>query len=176
MHDEEFQEDFSEFIIGGKYPVLKTNNSTANSSAALCLITQARRSIEIFTHDLDPRILDTAEISTSIIEFIKVSPHSRLRILLSDPSNLVKNSHRFVELSRKFSSFISIRRTNEDYSTTAYNLLMVDQKALLFRPNSYDYYGIVNFSANYDCRQHLEQFNEIWERSEPAIELQQIFI
>ena len=176
MPDEVFHEDFSNFLIGVNYSVLKTDNSKANSSAALSLITQSRRTIDIFTHNLDPRILDTAEIAEAMINFIKISQHSKIRILLGDPTNLVKSRHRLVELSRKFSSFISIRRTNPEYLSATYNLFIADKKAFIYRPSSYEYYGIVNYNANYDCKQHLERYNEIWERSEPAIELQQIFI
>ena len=175
MDEVTYPEDFSDFIIGKKYHLLNAENSKTNSAAALSLISQARRRIDLFTHNLEPLILDTPEIAAAITNFVKISPNSRLRILLCDPAIAVKKGHRLIELSRKFSSFISIRNTNKEYQSRALSLLMVDHKATLFRPHANEYHAIVNYQAGYECRQHLEFFNEVWNRSEPASELRQLF-
>ena len=171
-----YPEIFSEFKLGETYPVLKAENSATNSSAALSLISQARRTIDLFTHNLDPRILDTPEIASAISNFVKVSPNSRLRILLCDPTLVVKQGHRLIELSRKFSSFISIRQTHEEYISTPFSFLISDETALLFRPHANEYNAIVNYDTKHDCRHHLDFFNEVWQRSEPVSEIRQLFI
>ncbi len=156
--------------------ITQLDNSTDNSSAALGLIAQARKSIDIFSHNLDPRVLDTAEIVSAITAFIKISPNSRLRILVGDPTIAVKQGHRFIELSRKLSSFIAIRKTHEDYQETPFEFLIVDGKALLYRPHAEEYKAILNLDARAECNQQLEFFNTVWEISEPASELRQLFI
>lgn len=176
MTDVKYPEDFSEFKLGEIYPILKADNSTTNSSATLSLISQARRTIDLFTHNFDPRILDTPEIASAISDFVKVSPNSRLRVLLCDPSLAVKQGHRIIELSRKFSSFISIRQTHEEYLSTPFSFLIADKTALLFRPHANEYNAIVNYDTRHDCRHHLEFFNEVWQRSEPVSEIRQLFI
>ncbi|MFT5452283.1 MAG: hypothetical protein ACI9N9_001773 [Enterobacterales bacterium] len=176
MNDTTFPEDFSNFVIGQKYSTLKADRSTTNASAALSLISQARQSIDIFSHDLDPRILNSTEISDAVKQFIKISSKSKIRILISDPDQPLKRGHCLIELSRRFSSFISIRTTNVDYQSTAYSFLMVDHKALLYRPNSNQYLALVNFSAQSECRQYREFFNTVWDNSEPASEIRQLFI
>ena len=176
MTDVKYPEDFSEFKLGEIYAILKADNSTTNSSATLSLISQARRTIDLFTHNFDPRILDTPEIASAISDFVKVSPNSRLRVLLCDPSLAVKQGHRIIELSRKFSSFISIRQTHEEYLSTPFSFLIADKTALLFRPHANEYNAIVNYDTRHDCRHHLEFFNEVWQRSEPVSEIRQLFI
>ena len=176
MNDITFPEDFSNFVIGKKYPVLKADTFTTNASAALSLISQARHSIDIFSHDLDPRVLNSTEISDAVKQFIKISPKSKIRILISDPDQPLKRGHCLIELSRKFSSFISIKKTNIDYQSTAYSFLMVDHKALLYRPNANEYLALVNYSAQSECREYREFFNKVWDISEPASELRQLFI
>jgi len=176
MNDVTFPEDFSNYEIAQKYSTLKADNSRTNTSAALSLVSQARLSIDIFSHNLDPRVLNTTEISDAVKKFIKISPKSQIRILISEPKQVSKNGHCLIELSRKFSSFISIRKTNNDYRSTPYSFLMVDHKALLYRPNANEYLAIVNFSAQFECRQHLEFFNTVWHCSEPASEMRQLFI
>jgi len=176
MDNVEHPEDFSEFVIGGKYPVLKANNAKTNASASLSMISQARRSIDIYTATMDPQVLDSAEIADAIIKFVKVSPNSKMRILVADAESINKQGHRLLELSRKFSSFIAIRKINEEYQSTAHSLLIIDKKALIHRPHCDEYHAIVNFNAAYECRQHLEFFNEVWQRSEVASEIRQLFI
>lgn len=168
--------DFSKFRIGVKYDTLSVVDTKENASAALSLISQARKTIDIFTHDLEPNHLDSTLIAESIRIFIKISPNSKLRILLCDPEIVVKHGHRIVDLSRQFSSFISIRRTNEEHRATAFSLLIVDEKAVLHRPHFTEARGTINFDSRYNCRQHLEFFNHVWDISEPASELRQLFI
>ena len=172
----QYPENFSKFLIGKKYPSLKAENSKTNAYAVLSLISQARHNIDLFTPDLDPRILNSKKIAQAITHFVKVSPNSRFRILVSDPSIAIKQGHQLIELARRFSSFISIRETNEEYRTTPFNLMMVDSKALIFRPHANEYQAIVDYNASYDCRRHLEFFNLVWERSESSTEMRQLFI
>ncbi|PCJ48510.1 MAG: hypothetical protein COA74_08950 [Gammaproteobacteria bacterium] len=176
MNGVTYPEDFSSYSVGAKYPTLKADNSRTNASASLSLITQARHSIELFSHNLDPRILDSNEIADAIKQFVKISPRSHLRILLADPSLAIKQGHCLVELSRKFSSFISIRKTNEDYQSSVFSFLMVDGKAIVYRPVATDYSAIINYSAQYECRQQLEFFNTVWNCSTPLSEIRQLFI
>lgn len=169
-------DNFKTYKIGEKYPVLKVETSKSNSEAALSLISQARRHIELFTYNFDPLIYNTTDIAQSISQFVKISPNSQFKILLTDPTLAVKQGHRLIELSRKFSSFISIRKTNQEYHSTAYSFLIIDSKAMLYRPNAQQYYGIVDYHCPLECKNHLEFFNEVWERSEPSSDLRQLFI
>ena len=176
MNNTTYPEDFSNYVIGQKYPTLKADTSTTNASAALSLISQARHTIDIFSHNLDPRVLNSTEISDAVKQFIKISSKSKIRILITDPDQPLKQGHCLIELSRKYSSFISIKTTNVDYQSTAYSFLMVDNKALLYRPNANEYIALVNFSAQSECRQYKEFFNTVWDNSEPASEIRQLFI
>jgi len=171
-----YPDDFSEYLIGENYPLLKADSSASNSAAALRLISQARRTIDIFTHNLDPRILDTPEISSAVSDFVKISANSRLRILICDPSMIVKRGHRVIELSRKYSSYITFRKTNDEFLETPYSFLTVDSTGLLYRPHDYEYNAIVDFNAKKACQQHHEFFTDVWELSEPVSELRQLYL
>ncbi len=171
-----YPNDFSQYVIGEKHPVLHARSASTNTSAALNLISQARRSVEIYTHNLDPRILDNREIAETIISFIKISPHSHLRVLLKDPSFAVKHGHRLIELSRKFSSFISIRKIHNQYLTKPFSFIVVDNRALLYRPHGDLYDAVVNYRAGKESRNQTDFFNEVWERSEPVSEIRQLYI
>lgn len=176
MTDNHYPEDFSKYRIGENYGQLKTKHSKDNASAMLSLISQARKTIDLFTHDLSPNLLDSIEITESIKYFIRISRNSHFRILICNPEDIAKRGHRLIELSRQFSSFISIRKTYEEYQSTPFSLLMVDEKAMVYRPDHHEYYGVVNFNTRYECRQQGAFFNTVWELSEPASALRRLFI
>ena len=176
MSELKFPEDLSNYLIGQKHPKLKALDVQNNQLAYLNMIGQARLTIDLLSRDLDPRILNTDSFSAAIRNFVKVSPNSRFRILLAEPGAVVSHGHCLLELARRFSSFISIRKTNEEHRSHQNNFLIVDRKALIYRPNSHDLEALINYDASSECRQHLEFFNDVWEKSEPASELRQLFI
>ncbi len=171
-----YPDDFSQYIIGEKYPLLGAREASTQFSAVLSLISQARHSINIFTRNFEPDILDKPEISQSFIDFIKVSANSRLHILLSESSYVVKHGHRLVDLSQKFPSFISICKTHNEYLTKPYSFIIIDNKALFYQPNAELLKATIMFKPGQESRNKTEEFNEIWQRSEPFSELRQLFI
>jgi len=168
--------DFTQYIVGNEYPPLQAKSAKTNTSATLSMIKQARQTVDLFSHNLDPSILDNPEISDAVLAFIKISSNSRLRILLCDPNITIKHGHRLIELSRKFSSFISIRETNEEYKSKPCGFLIVDSRAMIYRPHADEYKAMIDFRSGQESRRNTELFDEIWERSEPVSEIRQLFI
>ena len=99
-----------------------------------------------------------------------------MRILLKDSSRIVTRGHRWIEMSRKFDSYIKIRKTHDDYQTVPYNFIIVDGRGLIYRPNAESYYAVVDFSAGAECRQHQEFFSEVWEMSSTDPELNRLYL
>jgi len=171
-----YPDDFSSYMVGVEHEPIYARNAVANTSAAMSMISQARQNIDLFTRNLDPSILDNNDISEAIMAFIKISSNSRLRILLSDPYVAVQHGHRLIEMSRKFPSFVSIRETNEEYKSKPCSFMIVDGRAMVYRPHADEYKAMIHFRAGQESRRNAELFNEIWERSEPVSEIRQLFI
>ncbi|MCP4273042.1 MAG: hypothetical protein GY781_13960 [Gammaproteobacteria bacterium] len=168
--------DFSQYIVGKEYQPLHARTAKTNTSAVLSMINQARQTVDLFTHNLDPSILDNTEISKAIMDFIKISKNSRLRILICNPNVANQHGHRLIELSRKFSSFISIRETNAEYKSKPCSFLIIDGRAMIYRPHANEYNAMIDFRSGQESRKNTELFNEIWERSEPISKIRQLFI
>ncbi len=159
-----------------KSKLIELDSADSNASISLDLINHARFSIDIFTHDMDPRVLNNSQLLSAIISFIKISPKSKLRILILDPSTVVQKGHLFLELSRKFSSFIEIRQVNPEYHAASFSFLMVDHKSMLYRPINSIMQATLHMDESLVCREHLEYFNEVWQHSQPVNEFKQLFI
>ena len=171
-----YPDDFSSYVIGEEHEPIHARNAVTNTLAVMSMISQARQNIDLFTRNLDPSILDNNEITEAIMAFIKISSNSRLRILLSDPHSAVQHGHRLIEISRKFSSFVTIRETNEEYKSRPCSFMIVDGRAMIYRPHADAYTAMVHFRAEQESRRNAELFNEIWERSEPVSEIRRLFI
>ena len=51
------------------------------------LFLNAKRSVQIYTHGLDPRILDNREVERALLAFIKRSRHSKVQLLNRPPEH-----------------------------------------------------------------------------------------
>lgn len=142
-----------------------------NRDAALALAQGARRSISILTVDLEPAVYDTEDFIETVKQLALSSRFAQIRILVQDPTRAVKEGHRLVELARRLSSFIEIRKPHEDYRTTAEAFLIADESGLLYRTVATRYEGIADVADAAQARDKLKLFNQIWQRSEPEQEL-----
>jgi len=145
-----------------------------NLMMSLNLISSARLQIDLFSNNLDPQTLDHEEIIDAIIAFIKISPRSRLRILIVDASTIISKGHRIIELYRKFSSYIEIRGVCEEFQSSAFSFLLTDQHSLLYRPISSRWEALLTLNQKRMCRDRQAFFNHVWQHSQPLSKLRQL--
>lgn len=152
----------------------KLTNSEDNREAALQLATQARRSLAMFSRDLDPLIYDTREFVAAAQQLALRSSYARIRIVVIDPTPAIKNGHRLIELSRRLSSYMEIRRPSEDHARLAEAYLISDDTGMLYRPLASRYEGFADTHDPFEARNRLRQFDEIWESAEPEPEFRRL--
>lgn len=132
------------------------------------LFSQATRIIQIYSKDLDPRVLSNIRLESLILKFIKRSKASKLHILIFDESHLKGVDHRLVNLAQRFTSYLEIRLIPRDYQENYYGYYLVDKKRILHRNN------IERYEAEYAqlpsslVKEKSKWFDEIWQKSSPA--------
>jgi predicted GNAT family N-acyltransferase len=147
-----------------------------NYQALLELCYMARYSIEIFTPDLDRRLLSRGAFIQTLKGFIRISPKSRIRVLVSDPTSAIRYDHQLIELSQEFSSYIEIRKTHDDYRHLPYSYILIDGKASLYRPNASEYDAKLSLSDAPAGRKLQTEFMEIWNLSQVVPGIKRLFI
>lgn len=147
-----------------------------NRLAATILATQARRAVELFTHDLEPALYDHAPIIDALTRLALSSPRARVRILAKDLERTVKAGHRLVELARRLSSYVEIRRVHEDYRDDNQSFLLADDYGLLHRRYAARFEGTLSCKAPLEVRRLRALFDEIWDRSEPETDLRRLHL
>ncbi len=168
--------DLNSLRIGEGQQELCLASREDNRAVAAALATQAVRTLDIFTRDLEADIYDQPAFLEAIRALALRSQHVRIRILLQDASRAVADGHRLVELMRRISSYIEIRQPYHDYRDYNEAFLIVDGNGLLHRRLADRYEGVAGFNLPMRTRELGNFFNEVWQRSEPHPDLRRLHI
>lgn len=158
---------FEDFIIGNNNEDIALATSDENRVATATLAKQARKSIHIFSHQLNPTIYGDTELLEAITQLAIRSRNSKIHILVMDTLPLIKRGHRIIETGRRISSSIQIRKVHSDFQKMHNAFFVVDEQALITRKIATRFEAILNFNHSRESRNLVKQFNEIWRRSNP---------
>lgn len=137
-----------------------------NREAAACLVSQARRQVDLFTPDLEPALYDQATFVDALAKIVVTNNRARIRILAKNFERTVKEGHRLIETARRLSSYVEIRRVHEDYRDNNESFLLADDYGLLHRRHAARFEGVFSYKAPLEVRRLRASFDEIWARSE----------
>ncbi|MFA5627519.1 MAG: hypothetical protein WCX90_07585 [Thiohalomonadaceae bacterium] len=143
---------------------------------SLALAQQARRTLHIFTQDLDHALFDIAEFEEATSQLARHSQYSHVRILLQDSSAAVRRGHRLVDLAHRLSSHIAIRKPIAEYADLRQSFLLADETGYVSRQMADRYSGVADFNDRSTARNLVNLFNEVWERSQSDPQLRRLYL
>lgn len=147
-----------------------------NRQAAALLAGQAQRRIELFTPDLEPALYDQTPFLDALARLCLASPRARVRVLAKDFERTVKDGHRLVELARRLSSYVELRKVHADYQENNETFLLADDYGLLHRRHAPRLEGTFSCKAPLEVRRLRAFFDEVWGRSEPEAGLRRLHL
>ena len=153
------------FILGQHEAMQAASSPELLRSHALALIDQARRSLCLYTPDLEAWLYDQRAIGDACSRFLRAHPRNRLRILLRDSSLAVRNGHRLLRLARQLPSNCQIRKLHPDYPADDLAYLLVDDCGLLLRSAPLLPAAQIHYQARARVRQLQRQFDQAWNTS-----------
>ena len=150
--------------------------SEENHQLAVRLVNQASHRLDVFTRDFDPRVFDNADFVNAVKSLAIKDNKARIRFLVVEPDKAIKLGHRLLELSRRLTSTVEIRKVHEDYSANPECYLLVDTRGLLHRKLASRYEAIANFNNPSEAMNLVRHFNEVWEHSTPMLDFKRLYI
>ena len=168
--------DTESCVVGETSDEYALSTRDQNRRAAALLATQARRQLDLFTPDLEPALYDQTDFIEALTRLVVDNPRARVRILAKDLERTVREGHRLVELGRRLSSYVEIRRVHEDYRDDNQSFLLTDDYGLLHRRFAARFEGSLSCKAPLEVRRLRALFNEIWDRSEPDANLRRVHL
>lgn len=127
----------------------------------------AQRLISIYTPDLEPDLYDQSGFLEIIKHFVLARSFAKVRVLLVEPSRVMRDSNRFVAMGRRLSSCIDIRYVSGDAPQRASAYLIADDKAIVFRMRADTWDGIADFNNQAVAKLYLTEFDTVWNASAP---------
>lgn len=147
-----------------------------NALAAEALVRQARRSVDIYTLELDQKIYNQSPFIDAVKSFVLNNSSAKLRVLICKPNRTIKTGHRLINLARHLSSYTSIRVVHEDYAGAPDAFLAADRCGILHVAEANRYEGICNFNKPRLAVELSNRFDEVWNHSMEIAEFRHVYI
>jgi len=158
---------FENFLIGENNESISLTTREENRIATYTLAQQAKKTIYIFSHQLDPAVYNDIPLLDAITQLAISSRYSKIQILVKNTQRMITNRHRIIETARRVSSNIQIRKVHDEYQKIAYAFCAVDETGLIYNKVATRYEAKLDFTASKEARTLIKKFNDIWRISSP---------
>lgn len=150
----------------------ETDSAHELAALTLTILRRGRRELALYTRDLDPALLGSADAIEALRGFATGARGAQVRILVHDVRRAVREGHGLIALAQRLPSHFSIRVIEEEPDVQyAAAFAINDQGGYVFRSNATRSEASACLRDPARQRQLLGYFNEVWERARPAIEL-----
>jgi hypothetical protein len=127
----------------------------------------AQRLMSIYTPDLEPDLYDQTAFLDIVKHFVLARSFSKVRVLLVEPTRVMRDSNRFVAMGRRLSSCIDIRYVAAESPQRASAYLIADDRAIAYRMRADTWDGIADFNNPPVAKLYLTEFDSVWNASAP---------
>jgi hypothetical protein len=125
----------------------------------------AQRIISIYTPDLEPDLYDQSAFLEVIKHFVLTRSFAKVRVLLAEPTRVMRDSNRFVAMGRRLSSCIDIRYGAAQSQQRASAYLIADDRAIVYRMRADTWDGVADIDNQTAARLYLQEFDQVWNAS-----------
>jgi len=166
-------EGLDNYQLGQTDELLRITTRDDCQDLSLALARQAKRSLTIFSYDLEPSLYNSPGFYEAARDVIGRDPNASIRILVYDISRTVSKGHRLLDLSRRLSSRVQIRKLPKKYH---HAFLIADDIGVLDRRRAERYEATANFNSPGWANNLLRFFNSAWDLSSRTAEVHSLNI
>lgn len=139
-------------------------------AATIAVIEGARRGVAIYTRDLDPGLLDQADV-VAALRRLATAGDTAIRILLQDPGAPQRALAPLIALGQRLSTAIMFRAVEEMVDRSYPSAFIVnDRGGHYFRPLGHRWEGEAVLDSPGRARHLRGVFDPYWERARPCTE------
>ena len=129
-------------------------------------VLQGTQQVSLLCWDLNPPLLDNELCREAFSSFLRKNRNTTAKILIQDSSQLTRNGHRLLTLSRRLPSHLEIRKISQDFSEVESFVLIVDGKGLIYKAHQDQTEYTVSRNASTMATEQGNLFENIWRHSE----------
>ncbi len=135
------------------------------AAVALDLARQSRRKLRLLSHALDPELFDGDAFASAVSQLARASRFSEIRLLVIEVKPIVERGHRLLELSRRLSTTLQLRRADCKPEDIKENFLVADDRGVLCYSLREPEAAWADFNNRPLAEDYAAQFDELWHRS-----------
>ena len=143
----------------------------AVAAMRLQVLAAARFKLAIYLPALTSTVLSSSEELAELRRIAITGRGAEIRIVLGDPAAAMRAGHRLFDLAQRLPSVLRIRTPCYDEQSSETNAsawVLNDTAGYLFLPNAESWEGRAALRDGPGLAPLLLQFEQIWERAEPA--------
>jgi hypothetical protein len=129
------------------------------------LIKTARREIVFYGATLDPKLFDSIELIELLSEFCRRNHHTKVSFLVDSTQRENASANRLIQLAQRLTSSMEIRVLLPREQETAFQFLLVDEKAYCYFNNKFRYVGHASLTNSRRARELKQLFTELSKKS-----------
>lgn len=137
-------------------------------TALLDLAKTARRELLVCSPTLDPALFNGAAMSEALTHLVARHPYNRVRIVVEDTEHMLMTCIRLVELARRLSDLVLIRRLGEPHHGLSEQLAVADGESCLYQQDVGMVDATLDLHAPRLAQPLTRRFEDIWAASEPV--------
>lgn len=134
-------------------------------ATALDLAQQCRRQLRLLSHDLAPELFDSPEFVAALTQLARSSRFAEIRILVLEVRPIVQRGHVLLELQRRLSSNVRMRRADCAPTDLRENYLVADQRGILCYALREPEQAWADYNNQPLAMDYAAQFDELWGRA-----------
>lgn len=170
------QTRIAELVLAESRERIPLQGREAFRQASERIACQTRHHLDILTYDLDKPVYDQAGFLEAVKRLALACRGIGIRILLQDSERARREGHRLVDLSRRLTSKMEIRRPHADYIDHPENFIIADRIGYIRRRVTGRYQGEADFYQPIEAKLLTDFFDEVWERSEQESSLRGLYL
>jgi hypothetical protein len=142
-------------------------NRESLREAHLELVNTARHELAVATPALEITIWNSAAMGEAIGHFLARHPRNRARLVIEDTEQMLAYCPRLVELTRRYSDLLLIRRLGDAHRGLAEMFVLADRDSCLLQTDIRLVDATLDLAAPRIAAPHVQRFEQIWESSDP---------
>jgi hypothetical protein len=137
-------------------------------TAQLDIVRSARHELRILAPALDAVLFNGSAMAEALGRFIAGHGRNRVRMVVEDTEHMLQTCIRFVELTRRFSDLLLIRRLGEQHHGLTEMFVLADDDSCLYQQDV----GLVDATLDLHAPRAVgplaSRFEDIWAAAEPV--------
>jgi len=167
---------FENYRLGEHNDVVEISTAEEHRVAARMMAQQCHHSIDIVSRELDPPIFDAPEFVDAAKQLALTGMRPRIRVIVANPEAIMRRGHRLIETAMLLTSFFDVRRAGEEHRNFNTALFIVDCTGYIRRLSADRYEGTLNFNDRRQSQLFEDEFDEMWAKAVPDINMRKLSI